>query len=359
MNFKAIKKIVTENISEDELAFGDYIFYNNDCTILSQSAISVDFMIRIGDDDTFKEYVFILDGDNIVPECDKMRMGWNRYSYACLLQFEHELSLLVPGEALDHKKYSREGMIKRVTEERRIKADKAKYHIKWASNIYGDHILTNEKGVRYKVFLRDFENETGYSNSVDSRLNKLGTTKHIMYAFRELKEKKDLFSRLSHEYPFIEIYCDPLNDYKISRHYPGKMPAKERSFITRYFGKSTFIEDVNATSMLGFIKEATDYASINIRPEVREKIESCFEKKMLGDLEKVCEIDFSAIKMELFPYQKEGVKFVLFRKAAIIADEMGLGKTLQAIAAALLKKEIFGYKKTLIVCPATDRKSVV
>jgi len=63
--------------------------------------------------------------------------------------------------------------------------------------------------------------------------------------------------------------------------------------------------------------------------------------------------DFSMIKIDLFKYQKEGIEFVLFKKAAIIADEMGLGKTVQAIGAALLKKQIFNFKKTLIVCPAS------
>lgn len=353
MDIRAIKSFVSENISEDEIAYGKYIFNNGDCTILSQSAISVDFMIRISGSESFKEYVFILDGEHIVPECENERMGWNRYSYACLLQYEHELNILEPGEPLDHKKYSRRGMIQRVLTERRLKAEKSKYHIKWATNIYGDHVLTNEKGIRYNVFLRDFENETGYSNSADAALNKLGTTKHIMYAFRELKGNKNLYDRLSHEYPFIEIFCDPLNDYKISRYYPKEMPANEKLLISRYFGKSNFIEDHNVTSLLGFISEASEYPLICVRPEVKEKIERCYEQKMLEDLEKKCEIDFSAVKAELFPYQKDGVKFVLFRKAAIIADEMGLGKTLQAITAAIQKKEIFGFRKTLIVCPAT------
>jgi SNF2 family DNA or RNA helicase len=353
MDIQAIKLFVLGNIGEDELAYGEYIFNNGDCTILSQSAISVDFMIRINGGETFKEYVFILDEEQIVPECENERMGWNRYSYACLLQYEHELNLLEPGEQLDHKKYSRQGMMQRVLAERRQKAEKAKYHIKWAANIYGDHVLTNEKGIRYNVFLRDFENETGYSNSMDAALNKLGTTKHIMYAFRELKENKSLYDSLSHEYPFTEIFCDPLNDYKISLYYPGELPEDEKLLISRYFGKSNFIEDDNATSLLGFIKEAPEYPHICVRPEVKEKIERLFEQKMLKDLSKKRTFDFSAVKAELLPYQKSGVKFVMFRKAAIIADEMGLGKTLQAITAALLKKELFGFKKTLIVCPAT------
>jgi SNF2 family DNA or RNA helicase len=59
------------------------------------------------------------------------------------------------------------------------------------------------------------------------------------------------------------------------------------------------------------------------------------------------------INADLYPYQKEGAEFCLFRKYAIIADEMGLGKTLQAIAVAILKKKHFGFKKTLVVCPAS------
>jgi hypothetical protein len=57
-------------------------------------------------------------------------------------------------------------------------------------------------GRKYRVFLRDFENETGYSDSDDARLNKLGTTKHIMYAFDKLKTNRKLFNKLSKEYPF-------------------------------------------------------------------------------------------------------------------------------------------------------------
>jgi hypothetical protein len=48
-------------------------------------------------------------------------------------------------EKHDHKKYSRDEMIRRVLEERRQKAEKANCRIDWASNIYGDHVLI--KGV--------------------------------------------------------------------------------------------------------------------------------------------------------------------------------------------------------------------
>jgi SNF2 family DNA or RNA helicase len=78
-----------------------------------------------------------------------------------------------------------------------------------------------------------------------------------------------------------------------------------------------------------------------------------YDRSLLQQLSESYQPDYSGIKATLFPYQKKGIEFVLFRKAAIIADEMGLGKTLQAISAAVLKKNIFGFEKTLIVCPAS------
>jgi SNF2 family DNA or RNA helicase len=32
---------------------------------------------------------------------------------------------------------------------------------------------------------------------------------------------------------------------------------------------------------------------------------------------------------------------------------MGLGKTIQAIGTAVLKKQVFGFRKVLVVCPAS------
>ncbi len=350
--FNQIKK-VREVLNKPELALGEILFNNNDCQILSQSSVNFELMVNHAQE--ARQFGLKLDifDDDVIPVKEGERSGWDRFSYAALLQVEYELSLLNPRETVEHKKYTREGMIKRVMDERRAKAENAKYHIKWAANIHGDHILTNENGVKYKVFLRDFVNETGYSDSMDSRLNKLGTTKHIMFAFKELKENHALYKRLNKTYPFIEVYCDPLNEYKISWHYPHIMPVNEQLLISRYFKRATFIEDSEVMAFLGFLTEAVDFPLIRIRPEVQEKIEAAFEEEMLNRLREGFVPDYSLIKADLFPYQKEGVEFALFRKTAIIADEMGLGKTLQAIITAIQKKAVFGFRKTLVVCPAS------
>jgi len=350
--FNQIKK-VREILNKPELALGEILFNNNDCQILSQSSVSFELMVSHSQEARQFELKLDIFDNDVIPVKEGERSGWDRFSYAALLQVEYELSLLNPRETVEHKKYSREGMIKRVMDERRAKAENAKYHIKWAANIYGDHLLTNENGVKYKVFLRDFENETGYSDSMDSRLNKLGTTKHIMFAFKELKENHALYKRLGKTFPFIEVYCDPLNEYKITWHYPQTMPVNEQLLISRYFKKSKSIKESEVMTFLGFLNEAVDFPLIRIRPEVQEKIENAYEEEMLKRLSEGFVPDYSLIKADLFPYQKEGVEFALFRKTAIIADEMGLGKTLQAIITAIQKKAVFGFRKTLVVCPAS------
>ncbi|MCL2223208.1 MAG: DEAD/DEAH box helicase [Oscillospiraceae bacterium] len=360
MNLKRIKEKVLKQLPETETLYGEILFNNCDCQLLAQSAISIDFLVNTLGEDEAVEYSLLIDAQSdeirgFVPQVKKKIVEWDRHSYACLLQYEQELSILDPRENIEHKKYTRQGMINRVIDERRHKADKADYRIKWAENIYGDHTLTNEQGTSYKVFLRDFEAETGYSDSPDSRLNKLGTTKHIMFAFNELKRNNKLYSRLGKTYPFIEIFCDPQNEYKITWFYPHKLPVAEQLLISRYFKNRKQIENnvSGIKAFLGFIEDAENFESICIRPEVREKVERAFELSMLKELAKDYTPDYSIIKAELFPYQKEGVEFVLFRNVAIIADEMGLGKTVQAATAAVLKKQVFGFNKTLVVCPAT------
>lgn len=61
-------------------------------------------------------------------------------------------------------------------------------------------------------------------------------------------------------------------------------------------------------------------------------------------------LDFPANK-SLFPYQGDGVTFLIEQKNALLADEMGLGKSIQAIIATRLLFKCGIVKKCLVVCP--------
>lgn len=56
------------------------------------------------------------------------------------------------------------------------------------------------------------------------------------------------------------------------------------------------------------------------------------------------------LKVELLPYQLEGVRFALRRNRVLIADEQGLGKTIEALAFLQVRKDL---RPALIVCPAS------
>jgi len=52
-----------------------------------------------------------------------------------------------------------------------------------------------------------------------------------------------------------------------------------------------------------------------------------------------------------FPYQLDGIAFLMPRHAALLADEMGLGKTMQAILAIRLLFQSGMLQRVLLVCP--------
>jgi len=171
MNIKSIKEKVLSELPREETTHGEILFYNCDCQLLSQSAVSIDFLVNTIDENESVEYSLLINYEDdaiagFTPNMDSKHVEWNRYSYACLLQYEQELSLLDPKEIIEHKKYTRLGMVNRALYERRQKAEKAQYKILWANNIYGDHTVINEFGVHYNVFLRDFEAETVESDEL-------------------------------------------------------------------------------------------------------------------------------------------------------------------------------------------------
>ncbi len=59
------------------------------------------------------------------------------------------------------------------------------------------------------------------------------------------------------------------------------------------------------------------------------------------------------LKVEILPYQLDGIAFAAGAGRAILADDMGLGKTLQGIGVAELLAREANIRKVLVVCPAS------
>jgi hypothetical protein len=91
MNLKLIKDEVLSKLPGEEIAFGEIMFNNCDCQILSQSAISIDFLINIASENESIEYSLLINGDldgvfKLFPKVNNKYVKWDRYSYACLMK---------------------------------------------------------------------------------------------------------------------------------------------------------------------------------------------------------------------------------------------------------------------------------
>ncbi|MEM7659486.1 MAG: DEAD/DEAH box helicase [Bacteroidota bacterium] len=276
----------------------------------------------------------------------------HQHVIAAMMQLADECERLEKPE-IEGITYTREGMIRRVLEERKAKANKAEYRITFSDNPHGEHELLNERGQRYRIMFRDREAETGYCTCPDFQTNKLGTCKHLMAAYAYARKANPQMLIEETEYPFLEIYLDPIRDYQIAWY--GRNPEETllQELLATYFDEDQLIRPDQLLHMAEFFQQVAAFKQVVIRPEVSQVVEKAYDRQLLDRLADQVELDFSCVKATLFPHQKEGVRFATFKDAVIIADEMGLGKTLQAITTAILKKQLLGFTRTLIICPAS------
>lgn len=342
---------ISKSISRLAYQVGNALYLNNQCILQSREGEHFAYMVE-DDYQDFKTDIFFDDDDNKVEmQCNCNAEGFCSHKVSALMQLHEDLSQEVDHGLKEGMKYTREGMIKRVMAEREEKAKNEKFQLDFSDNIYGEHLITNQRNKTYKLTFYDFEKQQGYCSCPDHYTNKLGSCKHLIYAFDEFQKQYDGKIIPAQDFPFLEVFLHPLKDYRISWFYPGKLSSQIQELIAKYFNEEQQILDKQLIQFQGFITEAQEYKFINIRTEVVEKVSKAVERQSLTELKEKTPLNFDKLDRSLAPYQEEGVEFIVFNKGAILADEIGLGKPLQAVVAAQFKKELFNFKSTLIVCP--------
>jgi SNF2-related domain/Helicase conserved C-terminal domain/SWIM zinc finger len=343
-----IRSLSTDQILEQKTwRKGNSLYINGQSLLLSRSKHTFEFEI----DDDYNDFLVKINvNTDLHHSCTCKTSELCEHKIAAILHLNEDLLKMEKVASSEGKAYSEEGMKKRVLAERLQKIKNANYKIKYASNPYGSHSLINEKGITYDICIRDFEKTTGYCSCPDYATNKLATCKHLMFAFEKMKAE-GRFKSNEAPYPFVEIFTDPLNSYRITYQCPELVNPQIRDLLQQYFGEKRYLDEVD--NFNGFVNEAWAFKEILIRPDVYEKLEKANNAKILEHVKSNTEIDFSQINISLFPYQKEGIAFAVFKDGCIIADEMGLGKTVQAIATAIFKKQFFGFDRVLVICPAS------
>ena len=221
----------------------------------------------------------------------------------------------------------------------------------------GEYRVTSPKsGGVYKVVFRGAKSPWNYCECMDFKTSQLGTCKHVESVRQWIA---DHHKRIHWDLPsYTSVYLSYRGNQRLVKIRVGATRAKDfRALANKYFDAldtllpksfelfGEFLAEAKAIDD-GFrcYQDALDY--------VLEQREAIARRKMVDERYDDEHLD-ALLLTKLYPYQKDGVRFLARAGRAILADEMGLGKTVQAIAAAeLLRRDGF-VSNALILCPTT------
>ena len=256
---------------------------------------------------------------------------------------------------LDEEPYlSEEEIMIQALNDREKRAKTESFELIAGDMIKGDHLVINKNHKKYRVTLHDPQNKKGHCSCPDYMTNGFGTCKHVQFLIRSLLNEPGADEKISREtFPFIDIFWDSkVNAPRLFAEQLSKEPEELKEILDVYFQADGTFRFEDVTRVMSLVNAISDNKRVRIRESLIQRID---RQILLKELEHFSDKDIPPLplKTELYAYQKQGVAFGLFKPGALIGDEMGLGKTLQAIALTLLKKELFGFKRVVIVTLAS------
>lgn len=220
----------------------------------------------------------------------------------------------------------------------------------------GEYIVRNpEKDNEYKVVYRGANSEWNYCSCMDFKTSRLGTCKHIEAVKKWFGGKKGVHVHRELP-PYTSVYLSYRDERCVKIRIGSDNKEAYEQLAKDYFDENHVLKKSAYARIGSFLKQARQISDtfrcykdaidfiIDIREKAkRENIVKTYDDEKLDNL----------LKVNLYPYQKEGIRFAAKAGKAIIADEMGLGKTIQAIGTAeLLRKEgLIG--SVLVLCPTS------
>ena len=218
----------------------------------------------------------------------------------------------------------------------------------------GEYRVTNPKSrEEYKVVFRAENSTWNYCSCMDFKTSQLGTCKHLEAVKLKLNGHRHVVNTPS----YSSVYLSYRNGRKVSLRIGSNHREEMELLAKQYFDSHSHLREEAFPIFDQFLSAAAHFDSdfrcyqdaIDFVVDRRENIRRC---KLVEEKYNNEQLDI-LLDTQLYPYQKEGIRFAAKAGRAIIADEMGLGKTIQAIGTAeLLLREGF-VDNILIVCPTS------
>ena len=231
-------------------------------------------------------------------------------------------------------------------------------------NLPGEYEVRNPQTRQtYKVVYRGEHSPWNYCSCMDFKTSRLGTCKHIEKVKLWLDGVGDgnlPAARRRRVHTEMPAYTSVYLSYTEGRQVKIRVGSDHREefmqLAAHYFDAEgvmfpyafddydkLLIAAAEIDSSFRFYQDAIDF--------ILEQRERKFRSQLIGKYtdERLDHL----LNANLYPYQKEGMRFAFERGRSIIADEMGLGKTIQAIGTAeLLRREGLA-EQVLVVCPTS------
>ncbi len=240
-------------------------------------------------------------------------------------------------------------------EDRKIRARQETFTVTLGEMYKGEHLLETPRGRQYLVTLHDPAEGRGHCSCPDFTTNRLDTCKHLIYLTNYVKKQKNFKSSLKLErFPFVDVFWDSSHDLpRLFCERPESEISEIQGVLSDYFDSEGLYYRDKIFEFPTFLARLNGNKRVRIQESTLTRIDNFLQEEQLAGLSDMKFPSLTMIRTRLYPYQEEGVRFSLFKQGVLIGDEMGLGKTLQAIVLAILKKEIFGFDKVVVVTLAS------
>ncbi len=261
--------------------------------------------------------------------------------------------LQMDDDNLERQYLSYEEIKQQALEDRQKRAKLEEFKVIQGDMLKGDHLVTTVKGRQYQVTLHNPAEAVGHCSCPDFYSNKLSTCKHLIFLGTFLQQQKGFAGHLAQEtFPYIDIFWDSAAGKPRLFHERTKKEngAELTGLLMEIFDEHNLFRKEDVADFIPYLKKLECYKQIRVQEPVLHKLTNAATDNELAHAATRPLSDISRyLKVVPYAYQEEGIKFGLYKKAVLIGDEMGLGKTLQAIGLSIFKKDIFGFRKVLVV----------
>jgi superfamily II DNA or RNA helicase len=350
---------IRSNVADSKVIFqrGQRIYHHGAYVLKEADPEAHRFVYEM--DGLYGDYTvsLVLQQDTVSTDCNCSYPGPGcKHTVAALLDASAILerwkaAATAPSEGMEKGWLSPEEIRELALEDRRMRAHKEAFTVTQGEMIKGEHLVESPNGKQYTVTLHDPLNGLGHCSCPDYLTNRLGTCKHMIHLLEGFRKGKGFSRRVKKErFPFVDLYWDSASDGPrlFGALAPsGKTPAIDG--IADYFSPDGRFLKADLAELLPLVERLKGEKRARIRETVLTRLDDHLLRQQLSRLAADAGPPEPGLKTQLYPYQMDGVRFAVYKPAALIGDEMGLGKNLQAIALAALKRDIFGFEKVLVV----------